>query len=84
MRCYERFLVKGVFGHRWDFRLHRKLLFDRVGFHRQIQDQVRFAKRLVFENRISLRDGFAPSAPSIAVLVTRGGCGKFLRPILWG
>ena len=56
-RCYVGSRVKGEFEVRWKFRLHCMLLFGRDGVGRQTIQRVRFAKRLIFENRISLRDG---------------------------
>jgi hypothetical protein len=47
-------LVRRALG---DSVLRRKLLFDRDGGDRQIMQRVRFAKRVVGENQIGLRDG---------------------------
>ena len=59
--------------------LHRKLLFERVGFRRQISKRVRFAKRVVCESRISLRDGQCCSSDrAIAAL----GCSWRMREFL--
>jgi hypothetical protein len=47
VRSYERKLVKGQFGIRWEKSvLRRKLLFDRAGSGQQIIQQVRLVKRM--------------------------------------
>lgn len=56
--------------------LHRKLLFDRVGFRRQISKRVRFAKRVICESRISLRDGQQCSSDHA---ITTLGCSWRMR-----
>jgi hypothetical protein len=48
IRCYEGDPVKGGFGRFVrKFRLHRKLLFGRVGLAHRPFNKVRFAKRMV-------------------------------------
>lgn len=60
--------------------LHCMLLFGRDGVGRQTIQRVRFAKRLIFENRISLRDGLNYSHQRLIDLDSRwtlGECGNF-------
>ena len=70
VRCYVSDRVKGrVRRALGDSVLHRKLLFDRGGGDRQIMQRVRFAKRVVGENRISLRDGHISGASELAISI---------------
>ena len=71
-RCYVGDPVKGrIWVSLENSVLHRKLLFDRDGFCRQISQQVRFAKRLCGESRIILRDGIGYS--SVRAIAALGG-----------
>ena len=70
----------GWFGHRWEIRLHCKLLFDRDGVTGRSFYEFALQSGKNGENRISLRDGRMAGVSDLSISIL-GKCGNLLlRP----